>query len=200
MKTFLLRIFVSSFLFLSLITFTSLVDASYKEGQREISRGNFKSAFNKFLEGASKGDPKSQNALGELYLNGKGTSKNPKKALIWFKFSANAGNKKAYKNLSFMYAKGIGVDKNPLESSKWFKKYQDAESTIRQETLAIDSARRNLKRKNIKTQNTQKNRIQNWLDAYNKIAIYDAKIYGQKILKASADCEALILKYEKGSW
>ena len=114
MNTILFRIFFLSFLFFSLFTFTNLVEASYTEGQREISRGNFKSAFNKFLEGASKGDPKAQNALGELYLKGKGTSKNPKKALIWFKFAANAGNKKAYKNLSFMYAKGIGVDKKRI--------------------------------------------------------------------------------------
>ena len=200
MNTISFKIFVPAILFFSLFFFTNLVSASYKEGQREISRGNFKSAFNKFLQGASEGDSKAQNALGELYLNGKGTSKNPKKALIWFKFAANGGSKKAFKNLSFMYANGIGVDKNPLESSKWFKKYQDAESTTRQETLAIDSAKRNLKRKTIKVQNTQKNRIQNLLDTYNKLALNDARIYGQKMLKASIDCEALILKSEKGSW
>ena len=200
MKTITCRIVISCALFFSFFIFSSFVHANYNEGQREISQGNYKSAFNKFLVGASKGDPKAQNALGELYLNGRGTTKNPKKALIWFKFAANSGNKKAFKNLSFMYANGVGVDKNPLESSKWFKKYQDAESTKRQETLAIDSARRNLERKNIKVQNTQNNRIQNFLDTFNKLALKDAKIYGQKILKASNDCEALILKSEKGSW
>lgn len=200
MKTITCRIVISCALFFSFFIFSSFVHANYNEGQREISQGNYKSAFNKFLVGASKGDPKAQNALGELYLNGRGTTKNPKKALIWFKFAANSGNKKAFKNLSFMYANGVGVDKNPLESSKWFKKYQDAESTTRQETLAIDSAKRNLKRKTIKVQNTQKNRIQNLLDTYSDLALKDARIHGQKILKASNDCEVLILKYKKGSW
>ena len=200
MKTITCRIVISCALFFSFFIFSSFVHANYNEGQREISQGNYKSAFNKFLVGASKGDPKAQNALGELYLNGRGTTKNPKKALIWFKFAANSENKKAFKNLSFMYANGVGVDKNPLESSKWFKKYQDAESTTRQETLAIDSAKRNLKRKTIKVQNTQKNRIQNLLNTYNKLALNDARIYGQKMLKASIDCESLISKSEKGSW
>ncbi len=90
MKIVLYRIVLTFFLTFFIFTLNSSVSANYKEGQREVTRGNFKSAFNKFLEGASKGNPKAQNALGELYLNGKGTSKNPKKALIWFKFAANA--------------------------------------------------------------------------------------------------------------
>ena len=63
---------------------------------------------------ATKGDIKSQMNLGYLYFEGKGVSKDEKKAVYWITKSANQGDVTAQTTLSNYY-----IDKDYVQSYKW---------------------------------------------------------------------------------
>lgn len=63
-----------------------------------------------------------QNKMGELYFNGKWSSKNYEKAVKWFQKAAEQGNAAAQHNLGICYDTGRGVGQNYSEAVKWYKK------------------------------------------------------------------------------
>lgn len=67
---------------------------------------------------AERGDTYSQNTLGYFFDLGIGTSKNPQKALYWYKKAAQAGDTSAYANVATVY-RDIGNDK---QARFWFLK------------------------------------------------------------------------------
>ena len=58
--------------------------------------------------------------LGDAYLTGKGVSKDPVQAAIWYRKAADAGDPTAQNNLGYLYLSGTGVDHSEAEAAKWF--------------------------------------------------------------------------------
>ncbi len=67
-----------------------------------------------------------QFALGNIYLEGRGTAKDPAKAAMWYRRAAEQGNAAAQNNLGLLYLKGSGVRKSPVEAVRWFAKSAEA--------------------------------------------------------------------------
>lgn len=78
-----------------------------------------------------------QLCLGNFYLNGEGTAKDPKEAVKWFRKSAELGNEMAKNNLGTAYIKGEGVLKDDKEAVKWFRDSAESGSNIGQSNLGI---------------------------------------------------------------
>lgn len=71
---------------------------------------------------AEKGDAKAQNALGEMYRNGKGVPKDPAQAVVWIRKAAEQGNRDAENSLSSMYFTGEGITKDVDQALVWLEK------------------------------------------------------------------------------
>ena len=74
------------------------------------------------LKSAEKGDAISQTRLGEMYLYGKGVSRNYVEALKWFLKAAEQGHLEACYPLGCMYEEGKGVEQDLAEALKWYRK------------------------------------------------------------------------------
>ena len=64
----------------------------------------------------------SQDKLGLMYLQGKGTPKDAHQAAEWFKKAAQQDFAQAQYHLAQLYAKGERVKKDKVEAIFWFKK------------------------------------------------------------------------------
>ena len=61
---------------------------------------NFEKAYSLFLRSSEEGDAESARYLGMMFMQGKGVTKNPKKALYWFGLAAERGDSLANSNLA----------------------------------------------------------------------------------------------------
>lgn len=82
---------------------------------------NYPAAAEWYLKAAENGSFSSQNRLGVMYLEGKGVSKDLKKALEWFLKSAQ-GNHWGQYNAGMCYEYGFGVAKNSATAKEWYLK------------------------------------------------------------------------------
>ena len=111
---------------------TAYTDPLAAEGLAKIYRNGLgvpkdeNRAFNYFKIAAEGGQVNSQTALGECYLNGKGTAQNYSEALKWFtKAAVDYGNENAMFYLGLMSVNGYGTSKNPSEGAKWYNRAFD---------------------------------------------------------------------------
>ena len=74
------------------------------------------------LKKAEAGDAGAQVDVGYAYQKGEGISKEPKKAVFWFRKAADQGHKIGQHNLGYCYANGIGVEKDYIQAIYWYKK------------------------------------------------------------------------------
>src|SRR3954463_14329838 len=86
--------------------------ASFDEGMNAYSRGDYKTALEKWQQLAKKGDPAAQTNLGYLYYEGKGVEQNYGEALKWYNVAVLQGYPDALFNLGVAYAEGKGVEHN----------------------------------------------------------------------------------------
>ena len=61
---------------------------------------NFEKAYSLFLRSSEEGDAESARYLGMMFMQGKGVTKNPQKALYWFGLAAERGDSLANSNLA----------------------------------------------------------------------------------------------------
>ena len=112
-------------LILVLVSLTLLLPSAYadefQEGIYAGIRGDYKTALEKLMPLAEKGNAKAQRNIGFMYHQGHGVKKNYNEALKWYKKSAEQGNTKAQVSLGTMNQQGQGVSKNNKEAIKWFK-------------------------------------------------------------------------------
>ena len=92
----------------------------YEDARKVSADGDEKTAFNKFLIGAKKGDSDAQAMVSSYYFNGVGVLKNYDKALYWAKKSAQNGDELAQYNLANMYKNGWGTLKDNVKAYMWF--------------------------------------------------------------------------------
>ncbi len=68
------------------------------------------------------GNAGAQNALANMYYNGRGAPQSDAEAVRWWSKAAEQGNLNAQNNLGFMYYSGRGVAKDQGEGARWWLK------------------------------------------------------------------------------
>lgn len=71
---------------------------------------------------ANQGSAPARTALGEIYENGIGVTKNPGKAFNLYLMAANHSNVTAMTRLGIAYFDGVGIEKNSTEGKQWLEK------------------------------------------------------------------------------
>jgi hypothetical protein len=77
--------------------------------------------FRAGLVKAASGDREDQYALGDMYLKGRGTQRNPDKALEWFLKAARQGHVKAAYKSGHLIRRGYGTGQSAGEGLKWLR-------------------------------------------------------------------------------
>ena len=76
-----------------------------------------------FRKSAQQNNPDAMEALGEMYLDGKGVAMNKQEAVKWFRKAADlGGDAEAMWYLGQCYEKGEGVEKSIEKAVSWYKK------------------------------------------------------------------------------
>lgn len=83
----------------------------YYFGLRGVRRDHAK-ALPWFMKAAEKGEPRSMELLGEIYVRGAGVGRNYTKALEWFELASIQELYSAYNGMGYLFIKGYGVEKN----------------------------------------------------------------------------------------
>ena len=77
-------------------------------------------------EAARKGDPSAFIELGNRFADGRGATRDPKTAALWFERAADFGSAPAQYRLGSLYREGRGVERNPKMALKYFLSAADA--------------------------------------------------------------------------
>ena len=96
--------------------------ADFAAGKAAYARSDYKNAFREFKTEANRGHARAQFALGFMYYNGQGITRNYAEAAKWYRKAAEHGIADAQSRLGFMYANGLGVPRNYAAASKWYRK------------------------------------------------------------------------------
>jgi uncharacterized protein len=91
-----------------------------QEGKDAYSRGEYKTALERWEPLAKQGDAKCQYNLGLMYFNGKGVDQDYSEALKWYRLSGEQGIVQAQLKLGEMCLQGEGVNKDIVQAHKWF--------------------------------------------------------------------------------
>lgn len=92
----------------------------YYYGLRGLRRNHTK-ALHWFSKAVEKGDMRSMEFLGEIYVRGAGVERNYTKAFEWLSRAAKQQYYSAYNGLGYLYVKGHGVEKKNLTKVSSFK-------------------------------------------------------------------------------
>ncbi len=113
--------------------------ANFNDGLAAYQKGDYKTAFNEWKPLAEQGDASAQFSLANMYHNGRGTLKDGKEEVKWYRKAANQGHAKAQYNLGMMYSFGINVLKDLSKAKYWIKKsYENPDlNTDRKETAGM---------------------------------------------------------------
>lgn len=92
--------------------------------------------FNVTKLDAEKGDSAAQNALGEIYAEGKQVRQDYAEAARWYRKAADQGFAKAEFNLASLYDIGQGLPQVESEAAKWYRKAAEKGNADAQYSLA----------------------------------------------------------------
>jgi len=98
----------------------------YDEAKAEFQAGRNADAAQWFHRAAQLGETRSMVQLGQLYLNGKGLTRNENEAMQWFQKAADAGDPSGMFFLGGMYHLGTGVARNYLTAIAWYRRAAEA--------------------------------------------------------------------------
>ncbi|RAL50102.1 hypothetical protein DM860_007776 [Cuscuta australis] len=96
----------------------------YYFGLRGVRRDHSK-ALSWFLKAVEKGEPRSMELLGEIYVRGAVVERNYTKALEWLSLASKQQLYSAYNGMGYLYVKGYGVAKNYTQAKEYFEKAAD---------------------------------------------------------------------------
>jgi|GEM_PF-3128790 len=100
-------------------TITPSAYADYASGMRLFENGQYASAVYDWDASAEKGDPDSQDALGQAFEAGKGVRKNLVQALKWYTLAANSGQEDAQIHLAQLYLRNEVPNGHPSDAIQW---------------------------------------------------------------------------------
>ena len=98
------------------------IEALVSSAYTHMRRKNYQKAFQDFKTAARLGHTRSQNKLGELYLNGIGVEQDVQKAIELFKKTAEQNSFWGIYNLGVIYASGKGVKQSYKDAHALFLK------------------------------------------------------------------------------
>jgi TPR repeat protein len=94
----------------------------FVEGVRAFQKGDFETAWFRFLGPARKGDVAAQFNLAQLYRQGMGIPADLTIARHWYEAAAAQGHALAQFSLGVMYEKGDGVTADLVEAKAWYER------------------------------------------------------------------------------
>ena len=103
------------------ITYPTLVLSAHEKGQLSWEKNEFDTAYSIWLPSAERDDPRSQNAIGLLYLYGEGVEKNISVAIKWLKRAAQNGSSDAQANLGGIFYHDFDVDQDLEQAEMWYE-------------------------------------------------------------------------------
>jgi TPR repeat protein len=93
---------------------------------------------NPYVQAAKSGDPKAQNKLALLYLNGdQGFKQDEEKAIYWFQKAAALGNVDAQNNLGLMYLNSQSIEKDYQQAAFWLLQAAEQGNVAAQSNLGL---------------------------------------------------------------
>jgi len=109
----------TTFVFLSAIGNPAY--SRFESGVDAFNRGDFKTAYQEWLQPAINGDVDAARNLARLYHDGKGVGVDYAQARKWYKFAADKCNATAQNNLGLMYLNGQGGPKDDVIAFRLFQ-------------------------------------------------------------------------------
>lgn len=95
--------------------------AGFDEAAAAFAAGDYAKALQETRPLAESGDARGEYAMGVLYENGYGVTKDLKLAAAWYLKAAQQGNTDAQYNLGAMYEHGVGMAVNYPEAARWYR-------------------------------------------------------------------------------
>ena len=93
--------------------------ADFDDGLAAYERRDYATALREFKHLAEQGDARAQARLGNMYVEGKGVSRNDAEAVKWYRKAAEQGNARGQAGLGFMYGTGRGTPQDYAGAVKW---------------------------------------------------------------------------------
>jgi hypothetical protein len=102
---------------------TTARDCEIRGGEyTAYDRSNYKTALKVWMEGAERGDAKSQTYVGEIYEKGLGVPPDYQEAARWYRRAAEQSYAPAALNLGVLYENGLGVPRDPKQAAQWYSR------------------------------------------------------------------------------
>ncbi|MCH9020155.1 MAG: SEL1-like repeat protein [Proteobacteria bacterium] len=104
-------------------------------GARAYRDGEYATALTEFRALAIKGDALAQYALGLMYTEGVGVSKDPDIAVGWYDKAARQGLAQAQYNLAVAHHMGVGTPRNFARAAHWYRMAAEQDDARSQNNL-----------------------------------------------------------------
>ncbi|MCH8998090.1 MAG: SEL1-like repeat protein [Proteobacteria bacterium] len=105
-----------------LVMFPPSAWADVVSAAKAYRAGNYAAALGEFRALADGGQPQAQFALGLMYAEGAGVTKDYAAAAAWYRRAAESGFAQGQYNLGVAYYTGIGVPRNYARAVYWYEK------------------------------------------------------------------------------
>jgi len=106
-------------------------------GKEAWERGDYATAWLRWLPLAEKGNQLAQGLIGTMYRFGKGVPQSSTEAAKWYFKAAEQGMRREQALLGWMYYKGEGVPQDYAKAINWFRKAADQMDTTAQVNLSM---------------------------------------------------------------
>lgn len=100
---------------------SSFTLAGFDEANAAFVAGDYAKAQAELKPLLDNNDPRAQYAMGVLYENGFGVTKDLPQAAAWYLKAAEQGNSDAQYNLGAMHEHGVGMPVNYAEAARWYR-------------------------------------------------------------------------------
>ena len=124
----------------ALLVASNTVSAQSEDIQRAVDaygQADYATAIAIWEPHAHQGNREAQFAMGVLYFEGHGVSKNLDEALAWFRKAANSGHPTAMFNLGVAYWEGRGLNKNFSQAVDWWERAAESGDVASQYNLGL---------------------------------------------------------------
>ncbi len=109
--------------------------ADLVSGARAYRDGDYATALTEFRALAMKGDPLAQYALGLMYTEGVGVSKDSESAVGWYDKAARQGLAQAQYNLAVAHQMGVGTPRDFARAAFWYRMAAEQDDARSQNNL-----------------------------------------------------------------
>jgi TPR repeat protein len=91
----------------------------FADGAQAYDGGRITAALDAWWRAAARGHTGAMTALANVYLYGERVTRDPSRAVAWYRKAAERGDVTAQLNLGDLYRRGLGVPKNKIKNYIW---------------------------------------------------------------------------------